>query len=758
MRGLVGNTINVDSGQWVRRDAGIGAGVDSFYEYLLKAYLAFGEPAYLEIFAEAYSAAQAQLALSPALNGFNWHVDVHMTTGRVLHPYVSSLAAFWPGMQVLIGQVKEAEKLHGDWAVAWERFKWIPEMFHLQLQQFHPTMTSYPLRPELAESTFLLYGATKDPTLLATAVSIHERLRDTTRGKCGHASISDVKTELLEDTMESFFLSETVKYLYLTISGATDIIDYFVFSTEGHLLPTFPAGSSNPSFQANEQSTLADSKDIVDSDLDKCAWLCNALPSHRAAKGGLLDVLPQLPVNPDTPARLRRRRCIACRAVAKSLISSKRRATLMWRSASETPQRAGRPHVAPPQWSLSRKLPQEWPFVVYCLLGPIAQKKLGCTAAKMLRLSELSSQATQVLPQNAVFFSLGASAEPSGREAVLEAMVHALAAVEVESQEQGKPSLQFAALVSEFGPDLLPGCNSSELGSIDRAQERWEEFLIEQENFTDWDLEEPSGPEETNEQVLERIAAAYKAQEKGAQEGPGSNKIQMRHTYYQHDNDLDEKVAQTARDTTEVDWESSHTSSTAPMCEASGILVLASPPDACDPLRNAVDLQDAIAVMYRGNCSFQHKVAAAEAAGAKGVVIVNNLFDRGLMPMGLDKAVKNPSIPAVLVRGTDGKLLDRAAEKRRHGRIWSPTEAVRTKLALEIELTVKTQESYLDSAGRGMCPAMQSVPELEMVVPANSNLWTLNQLYRLQQDLGPAFQVAASLLADGIQAAGESGE
>lgn len=34
--GLVGNTLNVDSLSWVRFDASIGAGVDSFYEYLLK--------------------------------------------------------------------------------------------------------------------------------------------------------------------------------------------------------------------------------------------------------------------------------------------------------------------------------------------------------------------------------------------------------------------------------------------------------------------------------------------------------------------------------------------------------------------------------------------------------------------------------------------------------------------------------------------------------------------------------------------------
>ena len=34
--GLVGNTLDVDTRAWVRTDSSIGAGIDSFYEYLLK--------------------------------------------------------------------------------------------------------------------------------------------------------------------------------------------------------------------------------------------------------------------------------------------------------------------------------------------------------------------------------------------------------------------------------------------------------------------------------------------------------------------------------------------------------------------------------------------------------------------------------------------------------------------------------------------------------------------------------------------------
>lgn len=34
--GLLGNTLHADNAEWLRTDSGIGAGIDSFYEYLLK--------------------------------------------------------------------------------------------------------------------------------------------------------------------------------------------------------------------------------------------------------------------------------------------------------------------------------------------------------------------------------------------------------------------------------------------------------------------------------------------------------------------------------------------------------------------------------------------------------------------------------------------------------------------------------------------------------------------------------------------------
>lgn len=58
----------------------------------------------------------------------------------------------------------------------------------------------------------------------------------------GYSSISNVQSAErvgFRNKMESFWLSETLKYLYLLFSDDFDLIslDEFVFNTEGHPLP-----------------------------------------------------------------------------------------------------------------------------------------------------------------------------------------------------------------------------------------------------------------------------------------------------------------------------------------------------------------------------------------------------------------------------------------------------------------------------------------------------------------------------------------
>ena len=47
---LIGNHINVESGKWTGLDATIGSGVDSYFEYLVKAGILFNKPEYVKQF------------------------------------------------------------------------------------------------------------------------------------------------------------------------------------------------------------------------------------------------------------------------------------------------------------------------------------------------------------------------------------------------------------------------------------------------------------------------------------------------------------------------------------------------------------------------------------------------------------------------------------------------------------------------------------------------------------------------------------
>ncbi|MFT3769014.1 MAG: M36 family metallopeptidase [Minicystis sp.] len=78
--------------------------------------------------------------------------------------------------------------------------------------------------------------------------------------------------------------------------------------------------------------------------------------------------------------------------------------------------------------------------------------------------------------------------------------------------------------------------------------------------------------------------------------------------------------------------------------------------DACEPIAN--DVTGKIALIDRGMCSFQSKVQKAEAAGAKGVILVNNV-DGGPPSMPGDQTA-DPTIPVLSVSLADGNAIKSA--------------------------------------------------------------------------------------------------
>eukprot|EP00741_Cyanophora_paradoxa_P009647 tig00001545_g9345.t1 len=231
--GLFGMHIDALSGEWTQKEAGIGAGADSFYEYLYKGYLLFEDREYLWMFGEAYAAVLRHLKKDA------WYVDANMYSGQIVWPIFNSLQAFWPGLQALYGDVSAAAETHYAFHWVWRKYIGIPEGWNLHSQQAQAGQKRYPLRPELAESAFYLHAATGRGRYLYVGRDMVRSLQHFTRTPCGHAEVDDVETGALADAQASFFLSETCKYLYLLFDPEPGTLGKrgVVFTTEGHLVP-----------------------------------------------------------------------------------------------------------------------------------------------------------------------------------------------------------------------------------------------------------------------------------------------------------------------------------------------------------------------------------------------------------------------------------------------------------------------------------------------------------------------------------------
>ncbi|XP_077573010.1 ER degradation-enhancing alpha-mannosidase-like protein 3 [Stigmatopora nigra] len=284
---LVGTTINIHSGEWVRRDSGVGAGIDSYYEYLLKAYVLLGDDQFLQRFNIHYASIMKYISQPPLL------LDVHIHKPLLpARTWMDSLLAFFPGLQVLKGDIRPAIETHEMLYQVTKKHNFLPEAF---TTDFRVHWAQHPLRPEFAESTYFLYKATGDPYYLEAGRTIMDNLNRFARVPCGFAAMKDVRTGSHEDRMDSFFLAEMFKYLFLLFADSEDLpfdVEDYIFTTEAHLLPlTLSTAPRAPSSLPNATISRSD-EELDDSNFD---WTC---PNTR-----LLFPDPAFPRNLREPIR-----------------------------------------------------------------------------------------------------------------------------------------------------------------------------------------------------------------------------------------------------------------------------------------------------------------------------------------------------------------------------------------------------------------------------------------------------------------------
>ncbi|KAK9421924.1 putative Family 47 glycoside hydrolase [Seiridium unicorne] len=98
----------------------------------------------------------------------------------------------------------------------------------------------YILRPEAIESVFIMYRTTGDAKLLESASNMFEAIQASTKTDIANSAVADITVASpidvrQTDSMESFWMGETLKYFYLIFSEPTVVsLNEWVFNTEAH--------------------------------------------------------------------------------------------------------------------------------------------------------------------------------------------------------------------------------------------------------------------------------------------------------------------------------------------------------------------------------------------------------------------------------------------------------------------------------------------------------------------------------------------
>ncbi len=242
--GLVGTNIDVDTGKWTNPDSHVSAEIDSYYEYMLKGAILFGDQELRDMWEDAIAKVHTYLAdegpamskLNPQgkpINGELWYGRADMNTGKRTSTTTGALDAFLPGLLALDGDLNRAKMLQDSMFKMWQSHGIEPEVYNYKTGKVEHG--GYPLRPEIVESTYILYHYTKDPKYLAMGKQMFDDLVKYCRTDVAYAGLKNVETKEKTDYMHSFWLAETLKYFYLLFGDEKNFdVKKAVFTTEAH--------------------------------------------------------------------------------------------------------------------------------------------------------------------------------------------------------------------------------------------------------------------------------------------------------------------------------------------------------------------------------------------------------------------------------------------------------------------------------------------------------------------------------------------
>lgn len=251
--GLYDTYMDQNTGNWKGGGIRFGALGDSFYEYLIKTWVWGGKTRVVQRYKDLFVKAMAGMHDALIRKSGDLTVIGNRLGGPGSEPEMrmDHLACFVPGMLVL-GRMNGAEASNFDSLQLAEDLTETCHQFYARspsglsgesatFQDGHVTMSpAYNiLRPETIEAYFYMYRYTKDIKYREWGWEAFEAFQKHCKTEVAYAGLTNawVANPSQDDTMQSFFLAETLKYFFLLFSPDDVLsLDEFVLNTEAHPL------------------------------------------------------------------------------------------------------------------------------------------------------------------------------------------------------------------------------------------------------------------------------------------------------------------------------------------------------------------------------------------------------------------------------------------------------------------------------------------------------------------------------------------
>lgn len=229
--GLPGDQLDVETGFWTNSWTHIQAGVDSYYEYLFKASLLFGDEEVKQMWDSSLLAINEHL--TDDFEGRRYYTIVDMYTGAIKKRSVSLYDAFFPAMQALSGHIEDAEANQKAWDWLWEKYGLLPSRYHYGADTIEYSNSE--LNPEIIESAYYLHQLTGEEKYQIMLNKYWVDLNTCCRDSIAFHAVYDVRSMEPKDYLATYFFAETLKYFYLAAAKTEPFsLQEVVFNTEAH--------------------------------------------------------------------------------------------------------------------------------------------------------------------------------------------------------------------------------------------------------------------------------------------------------------------------------------------------------------------------------------------------------------------------------------------------------------------------------------------------------------------------------------------